>query len=483
MTCVKTQQRIERSNWITRQSVTSVMLRLTGPMLPAIIAVIGLELFDTYLASTLGTEALAALSFTIPVTSGLFALAIGLSIGTVSVLSYSLGKGDHHKSRRLTTDSVIMAIFLALLISIIGLLTIEPLFEYLGVNYALIPDSYHLGPRPDIMPAITEYIQLRYLGFVIMVIPILANSIMRATGDTTFAARLMFLWASFTAILNYLLVTIPETQLGLINIALGHFIADLLFSIISIIVLVKREKLIDFKLPEFAGFIENCRCILIIGMPATGMSLITPIAGAIITSWIAFYGRDAVAAFGVISRIETLVLFVPMALSTSLPIFVGQNFGAGSIKRSLIAIKKSILMTVVIQIVVYTFLIAFAEQIAQSFSQSTSIVETIVWLLWLLPLSYAGKGTCVIVCSSLNALHLPKSALYLTIIRMFLLYIPAAYIGAYMTGINGLFIGLVVANSLIGLIAFIWIKSSFNSLQKEIINVNNISPELSPITS
>lgn len=468
MECAKTQQRKTRSQWLLNQPVHKVLWRLTVPMLPAIFAVLGLDLFDTYLVSKLGTESLAAISFTIPVTASLFALAIGLAIGASAVLSFSLGKGDHHKAQRLTTDSLIISALIAILIGLIGLATIEPLFRLLGADYALIPESFHMGPRPDIMPLITDYMQLRYIGFVFMLIPFLSNALMRATGDTKFAGRLMFSWASFTALLDYGLMNSSLFESGLFNIGLGHLLADVLFSLISLVILHQREKLLEWKISNKIELIANSKQILRIGLPAAGMSLLTPLALGIVTSWIAFYGREPIAAFGVILRIETLALFLPMALSTSLPIFVGQNFGAGCSERSLGAIKQCIGLTLIVQLAVYLLLIAIANPLAELFSQSQQVIKLIVDLLLFLPLGYAGQGVVILVVSSLNAIHRPKTALLISSIRMLVLFVPAAYIGIYIAGLNGLFIGLLVANLLIGLLAYSWIKTILtpSSLQK-----------------
>ncbi len=464
MTCVKTQQRMERSFWLLNESTPKVLIKLTLPMLPAIIAIFSLDLFDTYLAATLGTESLAALSFTIPVTSILFAIAIGLSIGNASILSFTLGKGDHHKAKRLTTDSLLIACSVALLVGIIGLLTIKPLFVFLGANYALIPESFHMGPRPDIMPLIAEYMQYRYIGFVFMLLPILTSSIMRATGDTQIAGWLMFSWASVTAIIDGYLMLFHNGPGKLADIALGHLIADIIFSVISLIFLIKRENLIDFHLPSKREFINSCRDIFSIALPAGGMSLLPPIALAIITNWVAFYGREAVAVFGVIARIESLALFIPMTLSTALPIFVGQNFGAGKITRSTRALKQSLILTIIVQLIIYWSLFQYAQPLAALFSNSAAIIKMLNELLVFLPFGYIGLGCVIVAVSTLNAIHRSKAALMLSITRIIGLLIPAAFIGAYSAGLNGLYMGLLFANITIGLVAYFWVNSIFKSI-------------------
>ena len=61
--------------------------------------------------------------------------------------------------------------------------------------------------------------------------------------------------------------------------------------------------------------------------------MLTPIAAAILTAIAATYGEEAVAAFGVGSRIESIACLVVLALSMTLPAFISQNFGASKMDR------------------------------------------------------------------------------------------------------------------------------------------------------
>ena len=467
--CEKANQRIARSNWILNESSDKVLLQLTLPMLPAIIALMALDLFDTYLASLFGTEALAALSFTIPVTASLFAIAIGLSIGVSSVLCHALGSGEHDKVKRVTSDGMIACCLIALIVTAIGCLTTDPLFDYLGVDYALIPESFHQGPKPDLMPVITEYMKFRYIGFVFMLIPLITNSIMRAIGDSQLAGRIMFSWALLTAIIDATLILKLNSSVSLVNIGIGHLLADILFSVISIYLLIRREKLLDFKHWRLVNFIANCRSVLKIGIPAAVTNLMLPVALAIVTGWVAFYGREAIAAFGVVQRIETLALFLPMALSTSLPVFVGQNYAAGLVERTREAIMRCFKWTLTIQLLVYLLLVLFADTLASVFSESVEVTTLLSNLLWFLPVSYIGLGVAILAVSSLNAMQHSKSAFYLGFLRVFIMFIPAAYVGTYFAGLYGLFIGMIVANIVLAVVAVGWIYQLFGSKRQNVV--------------
>ena len=83
----------------------------------------------------------------------------------------------------------------------------------------------------------------------------------------------------------------------------------------------------------YSRFFDSWRAILRIALPATGTNLIAPLSVAITTWFVAKYSPEAVAGFGVASRIESLFLVVIMGLSSIMGPFVGQNWGAKNYQR------------------------------------------------------------------------------------------------------------------------------------------------------
>ena len=78
---------------LTQGSVSKQLLRLVGPMGLGLFAVMAFNLVDTWFVSMLGTDALAAMSLTFPVVMVVGSVAMGLGIGTTSVLSRTIGGG------------------------------------------------------------------------------------------------------------------------------------------------------------------------------------------------------------------------------------------------------------------------------------------------------------------------------------------------------------------------------------------------------
>ena len=73
-----------------------------------------------------------------------------------------------------------------------------------------------------------------------------------------------------------------------------------------------------------------------------------------------------------------------------------------------------------------------------------------------MPLGYGLQGIIILTNSSFNAVHRPMNALWLSIIRLFVLFVPLSYLGSLLADLTGLFIGGVVANLFTAIIAYWW---------------------------
>jgi len=191
---------------------------------------------------------------------------------------------------------------------------------------------------------------------------------------------------------------------------------------------------------------------------------LTPIAMAVMTALVAKHGPEAVAAFGVGSRIESIASLVVLALSMTLPPFVSQNFGAGKLGRVKEAYITTLKFVMIWQFGIYLLLLLTSSFIAHVFGKEQAVIDVIKLFIYILPLSYGLQGVIILSNSSFNALHKPMNALILSIIRLFVFYVPIAYVGSEIAGLTGLFIGAAVGNLFTAFVAYKWFIKEVNAL-------------------
>ena len=249
--------------------------------------------------------------------------------------------------------------------------------------------------------------------------------------------------------------------------AIATVIANGVTVIASIAILYWREHLIRARYLSFNKILDSWRRVLHVGVPATASNLLGPMTIAVITSFVASYGVAAVAGFGVAARIESLVMIIIFAVTSSVGPFTGQNFGAGRLDRirSITGIADG--FCVVYGIFGAIVLWLLARPLVSFFDSNTDVIETASLYLAIVPISLGGFGVMLVAVSSFNALGRPLPATLLTFIKLFLAYIPLAWFLSSIAGIAGIFWANAIAHVAFGLVGFVWLRRMLKSLQDD----------------
>jgi putative MATE family efflux protein len=424
-------------------SIQQALIRMTLPMIIGMIMLFTFSLVDTWFISFLGTEALTAISFTFPVTFTVMSLAIGMGIGASAVVAKYLGGSHYEKAKQAAT--VINYISLSLAIVVAGLLWMfmDPIFMLMGAS-------------EELLPLIKSYMVVWFPGSVLVVSIMTGNSILRACGNTRTPSILMASAGLINAVLDPILIFGwgPVPALGIQGAAWATVIAWSAGFVYLFYLLIFKLEMVSPVLPTTEVFRNSGRDMLRIGVPAAGANMMTPLAAGIMTRIAAGFGDSAVAAFGVGARIEPMATLLVLAISSSLPPLISQNFGADRMDRVEEAYRIATRFIMVWQLGVYLLLAIGATLIAGMFSNDPEVVRAIRLFIWIMPVGYGLQGIIILTNSSLNALHKPLSALYLSIARFFVFYVPLAYLGSIQFGLFGLFAGAVCGNFLMAIISW-----------------------------
>lgn len=413
----------------------------------AIISMMLLGVVDSYFVSLLGTRELAAVSFTLPVTFTVISTGLGIGMSLGALVSRLIGAGDHARAARLITDTQLFTLCASLVLTGAGLWLIDPVFTLLGATDVVMPD-------------IKSYMHFWLAGAPLLMLILVSNNAFRAIGNVKASAWLSVLLAVINAILDPLLIFGygPFPEMGVAGAALATVVAALITWVASFLTLWQKENLLRFSWPGLSKLLANWAELLVIAIPAVGANIMTPFAAAALTAIVAQSGAEAVAGFGVGSRIESVALVFVFALSSTLPMFIGQNIGAGKAERAYSALMMGLRFSLIFQGVVYLALIFGSNAIAATFSSDERVMEVIRTFLWILPLTYGAHGVVILVMVSLNVLQRPKLALLVSLLRLLVLYVPLAFIGFIAFDVTGMFIGAALANVIAAGVALKFIR-------------------------
>jgi putative MATE family efflux protein len=310
-----------------------------------------------------------------------------------------------------------------------------------------------------------------YAGIGFLVIPIVGNSAIRATGDTKTPAIIMMVAGLVNIALDPLLIfgIGPFPRLELEGAAIATVISWALTFVAAFWFLGRRLKMLEWSIPRPREVWASWKAILYVGVPAAATQVLVPVAAGIITRIVATFGTTAVAAFGVGTRVEALAMIGVFSLGAALAPFIGQNYGARNCDRLRKAIRFCAVASLVFGFGFFLVFAALARPIALLFSDQEPVVSIIVKYLRIMPIGYAFHGFALLVISSFNALNRPITSAFLNFSRLFVFGIPLALLGARYVGVSGVFIGVVVANFLVGVVAFAAVRKFLSVVDAELV--------------
>ncbi len=426
---------------LTTGSIPKHIIRLTIPMLWGILAVISVQVADTYFISLLGTTELAAIGFTYPVTMIITHLLFGINVALSSVVSRLLGQKMREDARRVVLHAILMAFGLSCTIAILSYIFLDPIFRLIGADQnALI--------------VIREYMPIWLISAAILSIPVNSNSAMRAGGDATLPAIVMISLALINVVLDPIFIFgyfgMPE--MGVKGAAFATLLAHIWAAGLAFYFLKYKKDLVATSGLFLDKFKDSVKRLVVIAIPAGIGNIVQPVTNAVIVAMLASYGAEAVAAYGVAIRVEGLALVLVIALALGISPIIGQNWGAKNYMRVHNTINISIIFNIIWSLLIAAILGIFAYQVASVFSDDPAVIDTTTLFFWIVPFSYAFGNLVFGWSFAFNAMGMPQKAFVMIIVKSFVITLPAVWFGSEFYGITGILWGLALSNVVSGVI-------------------------------
>lgn len=435
---------------LTTGSVPAHLARLSIPMIWGILAIVSLQLTDVYFISRLGHTQLEAVSFTFPISMLIFNLVMGLSIATSSISARLIGAGETETLKHFLAHALMIATATGIILAVIGEIVMIPVFRTLGAG-------------PEHMQHIISFMRISLWGYLFLTVPLVGNAAIRAAGDTITPSLIMVGIALINVPLSYALIFghFGAPGLGVAGAALSNVISNAISALAAFAVLIFRVRLLNASCLTFTGFKASARRLLMIAVPIGLTNLVQPLVIAILTAILSLSGGAAVAAYGIITRIEAMAAVVLMALSIGMSPLIGQNFGAGKLARVQETIRTTIIFAIFWSFSVGVMLMATGGLFARQFTTDATTIHMTTTYFILIGVSTTIANLAVGWGSAWNALGQPRYSVMLIVIRSTFGMLIPAYLGHLIAGWYGLFVGLMLGNLIIGFALHLWSAKIF----------------------
>lgn len=447
---------LSRPATYTEGAIRDHVAKLSSVMILGFLAMTVGQLIEIFYIGKVGKAELAAVTFMFPISMSLNALTRGIGIGAATLIAQSMGAGDREQTAMTVTHCYILVLIFTIAVALVG---------QFGASYLFIL----LGASDQVLVLATHYAKIWLIGFPMMGLAMVSNGLIRSFGNPTFPGFIMTIAPVVQVIVGPFLIFgwagLP--MLGLEGAAWAFVLGAIAQLLLAAYWYFLRERLFRLSNGRFlASFNKSAVGILQVGIPAAASNMIQPLSMGVVTWLLAGFGTTVVAAFGVASRIESVVGMVVIGISTSVVPLVGQNWGARKFERVHEALNTCYAACLIWGLLAATIMWFGAGYFVNFVNDDPGLVDVAVTFLHIIPFSIGFMGLIVVSTHAFNALRRPMPALFLSVARLLIVYIPLALLGSHFFGYIGVFAATAITNVLVGIVAVVWNRRTLSREQQ-----------------
>jgi putative MATE family efflux protein len=358
--------------------------------LPSVASALLMTLFTSvdafWVGTRIGPTGLAAVSTSVFWIWMLIALAEMVAVGLTAVAARRHGQRRPDEAARAVGDALLFALTLGIVVAIAGLLVVDWMFAVMHTS----PEVTALGKR-----YLTAYLAGCPLIFGYFAI----DAAFRASGDTRTPFLLLAVSVIAALVLDPVLILGlgPAPPLGIAGAAIATILTRGSVFVLGLALLTRRSMI------RLAGPVgRSIPAIARVGLPTAATGVVFSLIYVLMTRTTTQFGTPALAALGIGHRVESWAYMVGVGFGAAAAAIVGQNLGAGQVKRA----ERSGWITTgfasVVGIVAAVVEIVFAEEFSSLFTDDPAVIAVSASYLRICALSQAFVGAELVLEGALG---------------------------------------------------------------------------------
>ncbi len=433
--------------------IGKLLLKLTTPAIFSVLMYNLYNIIDTiYIGRWVGTQAMGGLSIAFPFQMILGAVASTSGAGAASVISRCLGKKDYEKANNAAGNTFIIFWSIALLLTAVGLIFLNPLLHVLGTT-------------EEIFNYAKDYLTIILLGTVFSTG---FSSIIRAEGNVKFS---MYLWI-VPIFVNIVLdpIFIFGFRMGVKGAALATVISQITaFSMSMYYFFLSGKTSLKITLSHLKPNFILIKEILIVGAPSFFRQITASLSMIIINNFLRHYGGDlAISTNGILGRINMFIYIPIYGFSQAFQPIVGYNYGSENYTRVKQTVKYSAIITSCYGILTFLIIQLFPGLLIGIFSKDQELITLGSRVFRIFNLFLPLFSAQFLTPLYFQSIGKPSKALLLMLLNQYIIYFPIVIIMSKLYGLDGIWFSTPINALFSFVIALVFILKDLKTLDKRI---------------
>jgi len=443
---------MDSENNLIREPIPKLIKQISVPVMIGFFFNTMFNVVDTYFGGKISTQALAALSLSFPVFFLIIIFDSGISTGTTAVIANALGAGEREKAKKYAAQSISFAFIVSIFVTIFGLIVSPSIFRLLGAKEAYLSLSL-------------SFMNVIFYGSVFFLMISVMNSVLQATGNTkpyrNFLIAGFFLNIIFNPWFLYGGFGIPA--MGLAGVALSTVAVEIIGTVYIFWTSLKTGLITKETWHLLWPEKEAYRDIAGQAVPASLNLATVGIGVFVITYFISHFGENAVASYGIATRIEQIALLPTIGFTIACLTIIGQNNGAGKLDRIRETLKRCLAYGLGVMAIGAVLIFAFSKPLMGFFTKDAVIVAMGSHYLIFAACTFLAYAILFISVSALQGMKKPLYAVWIGLFRQ--IAAPFVFFGLCIytlhTNIDGIWWGIVLINWLAAIVTILYVRRVF----------------------
>ncbi len=417
--------------------------------IPAVLEMIMESIFviaDIFFVSRLGADAVATVGLIESVLTIIYAISLGLGTATTSLVSRRIGEKNPDAASKAAFQAIVTGIFVSLIIGIPGFFLSERLLEIMGAS-------------PQIVEKMSGYTRIMISGNIVIMLLFIINAIFRSAGDAAVAMKVLWIGNIINIILDPCLIfgIGPFPEMGVTGAATATTIGRGTAVLVQFYLLFFGKKRIRLSLTHLSVDFRVIFKLLRLSFGSIGQNLISTTSWVALVRIISSFGSEVVAGYTIAIRIIGFTILPSWGISNAASTLVGQNLGAKKPERAERSVWVTGWVNMILLGVIGAILVLFPQPFIGFFIEDKAVFDSGVEGLRIISLGFIAYGLGMVLVNSFNGAGDTTTPLKINVFAFWMVEIPLAWVLAFKADMkeNGVFISIVVAESLMTLIAWL----------------------------
>lgn len=436
----------------TSISIRKAIMLLAVPMMLEMIMESVFVLVDLYFVGHLpnSAEAIQIVGLTESVLTIIYSLAMGLGMAATAVVARRIGEKNVPAASMAGMQTIAIAIFVSMLISITGLIFAKDILLLMGAS------------EQTAQQGIT-FVRIMMGTSIAIMLLFLINGIFRGAGNAAIAMQSLWLANTINIILCPILIRGlgPIPAMGLTGAALATAIGRGTGVLFQLYHLAKGSGNLKVKLAYLKPHFDQIKAIVKVAAPAVLQFVIASCSWIFLAELVATTGGDyGSAGYQTALRLMMFFMLPAWGLSNAAATLVGQNMGANQMERAEKSVFTTIKYSMIFMAVVMLLFLTFGHLFASFFTEDKQVIAVATEALRILSYGFVLYGIGMVLISAFNGAGDTWTPTKINVVAFWFFQIPFAYFLAKQLemGPTGVFIAIPVAEVGITLAAYLIFK-------------------------